>query len=283
MKIVVLGSAQDAGIPQIACHCDACKRAVEDKSFQRLPACIAVLDDVAEQAFVIDAPLTLDRQLRQLENLIGQSDSGSICVDAMLLTHAHLGHYPGILSLGREALNTNHFPVYASNGMIEFLKQNRPFSHLIERGQIEPQPFETDVEVSLTEHLSVLPIEVEHRNEDADTHAFVFSQSGKKALYVPDLDRWTSSLIEAIADVDVAIVDGSFYSMNELPASRMKVVAHPPIHETMDILDPYCRDTQILFTHFNHTNPVIDPNSKQRRLLQERGYGVVKDHQIIEL
>eukprot|EP00957_Ditylum_brightwellii_P156501 11911053-Ditylum_brightwellii.AAC.1 len=62
--------------------------------------------------------------------------------DGIFLTHAHIGHYTGLMYLGREALGAVDVPVYAMPRMRSFLKNNGPWSQLVSLGNINIQNLE---------------------------------------------------------------------------------------------------------------------------------------------
>ena len=59
-------------------------------------------------------------------------------------------------------------------------------------------------------------------------------------------------------------------------ARPMSEVPHPFISETMDLLKniPTAQKNKVRFIHLNHTNPVLQRNSKERKELMKRGFGV---------
>lgn len=180
-------------------------------------------------------------------------------MDAVVLTHAHMGHYGGLLYLGREAYDTDEFPVHCSEDMAGWLKEgNKGHRHLVERGNIDPRPFETDEWIEL-EEIDLKPVEVNHRNEDADTVGLIFKEDDYSLFYMPDLDEWTEKEEELVEEADHSIVDGTFYSEEEIPRPG---IPHPPVRETIERFEDV---ESILFTHLNHTNPLLDSGSPEAR------------------
>ena len=228
----VLGIAQDAGVPHIGCSCPRCERFRDDPL---LPASLGLL---GERRYLIDATPAMAEQIRMLGGL----------PDAILLTHLHMGHVAGLLLLGKEALD-HETEIHASPAICEFLLSNRPWQQL----PMRLHPMRGPVE--LEPGLSVEPIAVPHRGENADTVAFLVKGPEKTLLYLPDVDHWGPDLADLLSRCDIALLDGTFYSGDEL--SRQEEVPHPAIAATLDRLAPEDA-AKVRFTHFNHTNPVLD-------------------------
>lgn len=247
MEIKILGNGQDAGAPYPGCSCPQCGAGISAHG-------PAITVSKGEKTLLIDAPHDI---IRMIDLRIP---------DAILLTHAHIGHYGGLFFLGKESYNTEEFPVHCSKEMAEWLRGgNKAYHHLVERGNIEIDSFSTDEWIEI-EGVEVKPVEVNHRNEDADTVGFLFRDNGSKLLYMPDLDEWTEKEDNLVREADIAIVDGTFYSEEEMPRSD---VPHPPVEETRERFED--TDTRIVFTHLNHSNPLLDQESQEYKDLVEKG------------
>jgi pyrroloquinoline quinone biosynthesis protein B len=275
MKIKVLGSGQDAGIPQIGCHCYICMNARKHKEYQRLGPSIAIWND--NSCFIIDASPDIKSQMDMVseegENGIG---NGKVPASGILLTHAHFGHCSGLLQLGKEALNVENLPVFCTLKMKGFLEENLPFSLLVQDGNISVR----EIQIGKEHHaigLRFIPITVPHRDEIADCVGYIIL-SEKRFIYIPDLDYWTDEVLSEIKKSDVALIDGTFYSKDEI--SRYEKIPHPPILETMDLVETH--HTDILFTHINHTN-AINTNGNERKNVEGRGFKIAYDGMEIEI
>jgi pyrroloquinoline quinone biosynthesis protein B len=212
-------------------------------------------------------------------------------LSGILLTHAHFGHCAGLWHLGKETLNERAVPVYATRAMAQFLKNSHPFGRLVRDKNIEVRLVHPDKELRLGD-LRFVPIVVPHRNEVADTVGYAVRAAtkgakgragarqsrAKRVVYVPDVDRWTRRIVDEIAASDIALVDGTFYSREEV--SNFEEVRHPPIDETVELLKGL--RTEVWFTHINHTNPVNKPG-RQRRQLEGMGFKVARDGLTFEI
>ena len=277
MRIKILGSGQDAGIPHPGCLCNVCNRARNDGKYRRLGPSLAIFDKKGNFFYQIDASPDFKYQLDMVrEEEIKIRRNGRIPISGILLTHAHLGHCMGLWYLGREAVGEKNLPVYCSSKMKQFLQSNYPFSLLVQRRNIEVLEILKNEEFEL-EGLKYIPIQVPHRNEVADTVGYII-QSEKRVIYLPDIDYWTDQLVDEIKRADIALIDGTFYSKDEIP--RFDEVPHPPILKTIERLVEI--NTEIYFTHINHTN-IINMNGKERKYIESKGFNIAYDGMILKI
>ncbi|UCG25660.1 MAG: pyrroloquinoline quinone biosynthesis protein PqqB [Chloroflexota bacterium] len=282
---LVLGIAQDAGVPHAGCLCHRCAAAQVDPSLAEFAAALAIVDARRRPASVwlVDATPDITYQLHLLAGLLGPHPvmPGRLRQpEAVFLTHAHMGHTAGLAHLGPEAMNVHHLPVYASAGLVDVLRDTRLWRPLMDN--LELKPLAPGVALELADQLSITPVSVPHRDElAAGTFAFRIQGPGQSLLYLPDIDDW-SSWPEAqafLAGVNVALADASFYSADEL--GGRPPVAHPLVPDTLAFLAD--SPVQLILTHLNHTNPLLDPASQERLAVTARGAAVAYTGQVIEL
>jgi pyrroloquinoline quinone biosynthesis protein B len=257
VRAVVLGIAQDGGVPHIGCTQDLCVAARSDPGKRQRVACLGLVDDAAGKRFLIDATPDLASQLESLNQ--GRKDVDRFRpVDGILLTHAHVGHYSGLMLLGREALGARGVPVYATPRMARFLRENAPWSQLVALGNVELREMEPDRELALTPSLSITPLRVPHRDELSDTVGFRVRGPGRTLLYVPDVDKWEKwerRVEDEVARADLALLDGTFLDADELPGRSQAEVPHPLVGETRKRLAAI--RGRVSFIHLNHTNRLL--------------------------
>ncbi len=288
---LVLGTAQDGGLPQIGCDEEICRRARRDPAQARLVSSLLLVDPRAEKRFLVDATPDLPRQYELArEHPPNRALAGPRppLVDGILLTHAHVGHYAGLLHLGREVYGSARMPVFCSARMAGFLRENGPWSLLVETDAIELRVLEPDVTVALTNDLSVTPILVPHRGEFSDTFAFLVRGPERALLYLPDIDkweRWERPIEQLLMQVDVALVDGTFYDAGELPGRNMAEIPHPFLIESLDRFGrlPEAERTKLRFLHLNHTNPAADPASAAAASVRKAGMAIAREGETHEL
>jgi pyrroloquinoline quinone biosynthesis protein B len=288
--VVVLGTAQDGGVPHVSCSCPRCEAARRDPSRRRGVASIAVIVPSTGRRFLIDVTPDLSSQLALLPAAAGTT-RGKVDrspVDGVLLTHAHVGHYLGLAFFGFEAVHTSRLPVRATPRMAAFLRSNAPWSRLVSRGEIELVEMPPNVTFDLDEGVRVTPFAVPHRDEDSDTVGFKIVGKRHAIAYVPDTDTWATWSPEALrtlAECDTALLDGTFFSADELPGRDVSRIGHPLIVTTMDRLEGDVRSgrLRVFFTHLNHSNNALAPEGTEHREINARGFAVAEDGQRLPL
>lgn len=266
MKAEILGSAQDGGVPHLGCDCDTCSRAREDKNLQRYATGLKVYDEEKDVNYIFDASSDIRFQI------------GDEFIDGIFLSHAHLGHITGLLYLGKESFNANMVDVYCSESVADFLRDSHPYRLLIDRNNIVLNTFDEDENLNGM-GMNVEPVEVIHRYAPTDMHAFRIRSGSNTLLYLTDIDHWTETAEEQVREADVALIDGCFWSDDEI--DRYDRVPHPTIKDSLERFEG--SGTDIIFTHLNHTNPVLLPDSDERDEVEDRGFRVAEDGMEIEL
>ncbi len=278
-ELVVLGVAQDGGRPHLGCEAVCCESARNEGRVDS-PACIGIYDRESGALLMIEATPAIEPQVAMLHRAFGISRRGRLPVDALLLTHAHIGHYLGLAQLGREVASTSALPVFVTPRFAAYLRANGPWSQLVSLGQIELREVDAERPFEPIPGLSVEAILVPHRDEFSDTVAYRVRGPSRCVLFVPDVDSWDRhpGLLEKLLEgVDVAYIDGTFYDGRELPGRDLREVPHPFLVDTMDRLAGRA-DAQpgsVRFLHLNHSNPLwLD--EKLVRELDARGFAVAQ-------
>ena len=281
--LIVLGIAQDGGAPQAG--------RFEDPRWDATPkarqvACLGLFDPRSGRRWMIDATPDFRRQLLDLRRAAGGPDRPAL--DGVFLTHAHIGHYTGLMFLGHESMGAKAVPVWAMPRMTEFLRRNGPWDQLVRYGNIELRPLAAGVAVPLTEGLSITPIPVPHRQEYSEVVGFRIRGRGRAALFIPDIDSWEQldaqgvRIEDLIASVDLAYVDGTFFANGEIPGRDMTGFPHPFIRHSLRRFAslPAAERAKIRFIHLNHTNPALDPASAASREIVAAGMRVAREGEI---
>lgn len=279
VEVVVLGAGQDAGAPQIG--------NADDDGPLALPSSLGVIDHEAGHRYLFDATPAITEQLRMLDRIAppNPETQGGLGLDGVFLTHAHIGHYLGLAYFGFEAASADRQRVFAMPRMAEFLRSNGPWDQLVAIGNIEIAELADQQLVPLTDAFGVWPLQVPHRAEYSETVGFLFMTPGKTALYLPDIDSWddweeqTGMTLEIVLDqVDVAFVDSTFWDDNELTGRDMSLIPHPRTKGTMDRLADASAETKakVHFLHYNHSNPIRDPESAESKEVTARGFNVAR-------
>ncbi len=258
--IQVLGISQDGGYPHMGCQRKCCAMAWANDSMKRTVVCLALVDPMSKKWWLFEATPDIKEQLHYFETLThGQY---RFLPDGIFVTHAHIGHYTGLMELGREVMSAKDVPVYCLPKMATFLESNGPWSQLVKLNNIMLHPMHADSAIYLTDKISVAAFTVPHRDEYSETAGFKIGTGGKKYLFIPDInkwDKWDRNIVDEVKAIDVALVDATFYEEGELPGRNISEVPHPFVSETMKLFEHEDAATKakIHFIHFNHTNPLL--------------------------
>jgi pyrroloquinoline quinone biosynthesis protein B len=306
--VVVLGTAQDGGIPHAGCDGPRCAAAHRDPALRRRVASLGLVipgagEDGGAATYLLDATPDLVDQLESLRRAAGEAPVGGVDrspLSGVFLTHAHMGHYLGLAHFGFEAVHTRDLPVWGTPRMLDFLRDNAPWEQLVSLGNVDLRPLWEGDSPSLAVPapavelgggaaaggLDVRALPVPHRDEYTDTVAFLVHGPERTLLYVPDTDGWDAwpLSVEQVMDeagVDVALLDGTFYSLNELPGRSLEQVRHPLISRSMERFAPLLEagNVQICFTHLNHSNPAVDREASEYEAVETAGFCIAEDGQ----
>ena len=275
VEAMVLGIAQDGGIPQLACECPQCRAAWRDESLRRLVVSLGIIDHEAEEIWLVDAGPDICEQM----NLLVSSYPGHRLA-GLLLTHAHIGHYIGLAFLGRESRETRNLPILCTRRMANFLRTNQPWKQLVDLGNIALSIVEPGHSTILGSTATATPILVPHRDEHSDTVAWSIAGPTKRLVYCPDIDRWEGRILEAIEGADIALLDGTFYSADELPGRDISDIPHPCISDSIKTFEGW--ETEIRFIHLNHSNRLLSDKELADQL-RSRGFDIGKQGHVWSL
>ncbi|SEQ08428.1 MBL fold metallo-hydrolase [Neolewinella agarilytica] len=285
VSIVVLGNVQDAGSPHIGCKKDCCRDLFDHPDATRMVTCLGLVDASTNQKFLFEASPDISRQLKKLK---AYSQTEEEMADGIFLTHAHIGHYTGLMYLGKEATNADQVPVYAMPRMRDYLSENGPWSQLVSTKNIKMLPLTADSTFQLTASIRITPFRVPHRDEYSETVGYRIDGPNKSALFIPDIDkweRWGRSIEEEIRSVDYAFLDATFYDAAELNTRDISLIPHPFVSESMERFSklPGEERAKIQFIHFNHTNQLLKKESAGYLSVEKEGYGIADFGEIFDL
>ena len=274
--IYILGNVQDAGLPHIGCESKICIDAFNQKK-QYYVTSLALIDKENQEYSLFDVTPNITEQLLMISKDIFEQ---FILPNNIFITHAHIGHYTGLMYFGREALGSKGIKVNVLPRMYDFISNNGPWSQLVKLGNISLNKINFRDNIEIKPNLSVIPIQVPHRDEFSETSAFLIQGPNKAALYLPDIDKWSKwsiSLIEILKNVDYAFIDATFYTNDEINRDIAEI-PHPLVIETMDLLSelPDYQKDKVYFIHMNHTNQMLDPNSDITRDVLSRGFNIAR-------
>ena len=277
ISLVILGTAQDAGSPQIACKKECCANLFDNPNNNRQVVSLGLIDTESNKTYLFEATPDIGKQMKMITKYESKSNKES--VDGIFLTHAHIGHYSGLMYLGKEAMDAKEIPLYVMPRMKNFLSTNGPWDQLVSRKNIQLQVMENEQVVNLSQSITVTPILVPHRDEYSETVGYRINGPNKSALFIPDIDKWNKwdkNIIDEIKKVDYAFLDAAFYSGKEINNRDVSEIPHPFVIESFETFKNISEieKSKIVFIHFNHTNPLLNSKSVETQIVIDKGYKI---------
>ena len=273
--VVVLGIAQDGGAPHAGCEKSCCIELWESGKKEKVSS-IGIVNPLTKQSWLFDATPDFPSQYRIL------TENHNTELVGIFLTHAHMGHYTGLLHLGREVMGKINVPVYVMSRMKRFLETNGPWSQLVNLKNINLKLIENNKYIKIGEQLFVEPFLVPHRDEYSETVGYRIIGKEKSLAFIPDIDKWEKwhgSIFQLVLNTDILLIDGTFYSQNEIPQRNMAEIPHPFIIESMETLSELNSENRnkIHFIHFNHSNPAIKDNSPAYHTIKSKRFNLARE------
>lgn len=277
-SLKILGVVQDGGFPHLGNNKTCCDNVDQN----RYVTSILLTNNLNNESYLFDASPDINEQLNFMGDRIKKDLKG------IFLTHAHIGHYTGLMYFGREALNSRLINVYAMPRMKKFLEKNGPWSQLVELQNISIKQISNNSKISIDPNVIVQPIEVPHRGEFSETVGYKIYGPNKILLFIPDIDKWylwEKSIIDEIKKVDYALIDATFYDSKEVNYRDVSEIPHPFVVESLELFDPIKQKekNKIFFIHLNHTNPLLNDNSEEYQYIINKGYNVAKEGMVLDL
>lgn len=299
LSVKLLGTAAGGGFPQWNCACPLCEGCRLD------PAAVpprlhlqAVFSSGGSEQFLINASPDLRIQIEAEPALRPRASRGrrNTPIAGIVLTSADLDQVLGVLLL-REF---QPLRIYATLAVRRALEAN-PFFRMLERtpGQltwvkISPgETFEVGPQILCTPIAlkGSLPFyalgvdEGSHNSEESEAGiGLILESEGRRLAYTPSLPEVTESLRALYDSCDAILVDGTFWSDAELSRTQdgtplARAIGHVPMSGedgTLSKLSGLTRPKRV-FIHINNTNPVLDPRSKERRIVEDAGWQIADD------
>ena len=274
--IYILGNVQDAGLPHIGCQHKFCNDKFNEFE-EYFTTSLAVVDPINKKYILFEATPDLPYQLNYLDKKIFKK---FLLPESIFITHAHIGHYAGLMYFGREALGSKGLKVNVLPKMANFLQTNGPWSQLVEINNIKIQDLNFGVNVSELKNITITPIEVPHRDEYSETAGFIIEGKTKKALFIPDIDKWEKwdkDLKQLVNEFDYLLLDATFYDSKEINRD-ISEIPHPLVSETINLLDSLSNESKnkVYFIHMNHTNMMLDPKSNLSKYVTSKGFNIAR-------
>lgn len=284
--LFVLGVAQDAGKPQIANPADP---AWQDPSQRRLATSMALIDQRTTDVnrWLFEATPDITEQLHHIDEIA--PTGRKIGLDGIFLTHAHIGHYAGLMFLGHEGASAQNLPLYVMPRMAAYLSENGPWSQLVNYNNVDFIILIDGEAEQIAPSIRVTPLSVPHRQEFSEVVGFIIEGPNKSVLFLPDIDSWeewdiAGTRIENVINaVDVAYIDATFFANGEIPGRDMSGFPHPFVSQSMTRFDdlPDTEKSKIRFIHMNHTNPLHVSDGEERASVERAGFRIAAEKETI--
>ena len=271
-SVKILGVVQDGGLPHLGNNKTCCENIQQNKYVTS----IMLINNENNESYLFDASPDINEQLNFMGDRIKTDLKG------IFLTHAHIGHYTGLMYFGREALNSKSINVYAMPRMKRFLEDNGPWSQLVSLKNILIKEINNNSKLSVDPNIIIQPIEVPHRAEFSETVGYIIHGPNKKLLFIPDIDKWylwDKSIIDEIKKVDYALLDATFYDEKEINYRDISEIPHPFVIESLELFKnlKLKEKKKIYFIHLNHTNPLLHSDSDEYKNLISKGFNVANE------
>ena len=311
MQIRILGSAAGGGFPQWNCACRNCS-GLRDGSIRataRTQTQIAFSPDNRAWFLVGASPDLRSQILSAPELRPNPSALGRSPIAGVFLPSADVDCVMGLLHL-REFQN---FFVFSTTGVQRVLTSQNPIFRVLERADPPVQWQALSPSGRLGIHLSEHPGEAATfichtiplggsfpdfvsdsgrtaiSANDANL-AFLFERAGKKLFVAPTLSGQDSKWMKLAASADVLLIDGTFWSDDELRATgrsnrSAREMGHLPLSGSDGLLSTFPAGVhgRKILIHINNTNPVLDEDSPEHRAVLDAGFEIACDGVSIQL
>ena len=274
--IYILGNTQDAGLPHIGCQHPFCEDSFNAYE-EHYATSIAVVNSDLKKYILFEATPDITFQLNNLKKNIFDE---FLLPESIYITHAHIGHYTGLMYFGREALGSKGLLVKVLPRMSNFLQNNGPWSQLVDINNIKIKEINFGSSTNELNNINVTPIQVPHRDEYSETAGYIIKGKNKKALFIPDIDKWEKwdrDLSQLAKEFDFLLIDATFYDSKEINRD-ISEIPHPLVTETINLLSGLDLEirNKVYFIHMNHTNMMLDPKSSLSEYIGGMGFNIAR-------
>ena len=305
MRITVLGAAAGGGFPQWNCNCRQCagQRAGTLRAKARTQSSIFVQADSGADGVLFNASPDILAQIRANPVLQPARALRDSAIAGVVLMDGQVDHVTGLFML-RE--RSTPLPIWCTDEVADDLTDGNPVLRVLghfcgvqrQRIAIDGTPFEVAGVAGL--QFRALPLRSKaapyspHRENPTpgDNIGMLITDlaSAKTVFYAPGLGEITPPVFDAMHSADAVLVDGTFFTDDEMPAlgisaKTARSIGHLPQSGPggmVEWLDKLPARTRRLLIHINNTNPILDEDSAPRALLQAHGIEVCEDGMLIQ-
>ena len=306
MRITILGSAAGGGFPQWNCNCRNCAgvRSGQVNAKARTQSSIFVQPDTGIEGVLFNASPDILEQIRSHPALQPGRALRDTAIAGVVLMDGQIDHCTGLFMLRERGAK---LPLWCTDPVEEDLNQGNPVLRVLEhycgvqRRQITLDGAWFDVPGVPDLHFRALPLSSKaapyspHRDRPVPGDNIGISihdrRSGKSAFYAPGLGEITPPVFEAMCSADAVLVDGTFWTDDEMPRlgisqKTAREIGHLPQSGAGGMIEWLARlppTTRRLLIHINNTNPILDEDSAERATLRDAGIEVCEDKMALHL
>ena len=306
MRITVLGSAAGGGFPQWNCNCANCAglRSGTLNAKARTQSSIFVQPDDSVDGVLFNASPDILEQIRSKPALQPARAVRDSAIAGVVLMDGQVDHATGLFML-RE--RSTPLPLWCTDPVEEDLTQGNPVLRVLthycgvdrHRITLDGGAFTVPGVAGLS--FRALPLSSKaapyspHRDQPVpgDNIGMLITDehSGRRAFYAPGLGDITAPVFDAMASADCVMVDGTFFTDDEMPRMGLsrksaRDIGHLPQSGAGGMIEWMARlpaRTRRMLIHINNTNPILDENSAERATLTRAGIEVCEDDMLIRV
>ena len=306
MRITILGSAAGGGFPQWNCNCRNCAgvRSGSVRAKARTQSSIFVRPDDAVDGVLFNASPDILEQIRSHPVLQPARALRDTAIAGVVLMDGQVDHATGLFMLRERG---SPLPLWCTDPVAEDLTEGNPVLRVLshycgvqrERVALDGSPFTVPGVAGLS--FRALPLTSKaapyspHRDHpvpgDNVGITVTDQRSGKSLFYAPGLGDITPPVFDAMASADAVLVDGTFWTDDEMVAlgisrKHAREIGHLPQSGAGGMIEWMAKlpaATRRLLIHINNTNPILDEDSAERAALTRAGIEVCEDGMAISL
>ena len=308
MRIKLLGTAAGGAFPQWNCACRNCRSLREGRFHGKARTQLQVAVKAEGGSWFL---LNASPDIRaQIENDPVFHPAGAVRttpIAGIILTSGDLDQVLGVLML-REF---QQFRIFATPALQQILREDNSMFAVLNRvpDQVEwtdiapGTPFPLAPDRGTENHLCCTPISLgqhlpsyvpEFRRKHIATNEcllglIIQSPSGRRLGYFPAVAAINPTLVRVLQNVDAVLFDGTFWSNDELNATRgtgptAREIGHVPVSGANGSLEALSGlNARKIYVHINNTNPMLDESSAEYRGVREAGWEIGEDGWEFEL
>ena len=271
----VLGIDQNGGAPHASCEKRCCIKLWESGKKEKVSS-IGIVNPLTKQGWLFDATPDFPSQYRIL------IEDHSTELVGIFLTHAHMSHYTGLLHLGIKVMEKKNVPLYVMSRMKRYLETNGSWSQPVTLKIINLKLIENNQDIKIGEQLFIEPFLVPQRDEYSETVCYRIIGNEKSLAFIPDIDKWEKwhgSIFQLVLNTDILLLDGTFFSQNEIPHRNMAEIPHPFITESMETLSKLNSENRkkVHYIHYNHSKPALKDNSPAYHTIKSKRFNLDRE------